>query len=74
MAQTAEEVLARDVTQQAGTDLYGLHRMNTISGPMDWMELMNRHMILRVLEDEPVDDFLTDEEQALLEGLIIIKS
>jgi hypothetical protein len=74
MPQTAEERLARDISKACGIDIYGLHNPGNINGPLRWLEIYNRYMIIRVLEDEPIDDFLTDDEQAELEGLIIIKS
>jgi len=71
---TAEEKLARDVTRKAASDLYGTVPGNVLSGNIRYFELMNRAMILIILEDEDTNDFLTDAEQDTLEGKLIINS
>lgn len=75
MAQyTAEEKLARDVTKQANRDLYGIHQQGSFSGDLNWLEMFNRKMILKLLADVNVGTWLTADEKARLEGKLIIKS
>ena len=75
MAQyTAEEKLARDVTKQVNRDLYGIHQQGSFSGDLNWLEMFNRKMILRLLADVNVDIWLTADEKARLEGKLIIKT
>ena len=74
MAQTAEEIHARDVTKDIGTQLYGLHVQGNLSGDLNLMELYNRKMILDILSHDNVDEWLSADEQATLEGKLIIKS
>lgn len=74
MSQTAEEKLARDVTKQAGTVLFGLHQRGSLSGDLSWMEMYNRKMILNILSHVNVDEWLTADEKSELEGKLIIKS
>ncbi len=74
MSQTAEEKHARDVTKDIGTQLYGLHVQGNLSGDLNLMELYNRKMILDVLSNGNVDEWLTSDEQDCLEGKLIIKS
>jgi hypothetical protein len=75
MAQTAEEKVARDFTKDVNNQLYGIHKAGgLISGDSSLLEIYNRYMILRVLEDVEVDNWLTADEKAQLEGKLIIKS
>ena len=73
-AQTAEEKLARDVTKQANTELYGMHQQGSLSGRLTWLEMQNRKMILSILANTEVDLWFTAAEKAKLEGRLIIKS
>jgi len=74
MAATAEEKQARDVTKQVNTDLYGMHPQGSLDRGLNWYELYNRYMILRVLAHTSVDIWFTAAEKAKLEGRLIIKS
>jgi len=74
MAQTAEEKQARDVTRDIANQLYGLHKAGNLSGENNLFEIYNRKMILQVLGHANVDEWLTADEQACLEGRLIIKS
>jgi hypothetical protein len=74
MAQTAEEKYARDFTKDITNQLYGIHKQGSQSGDLNILEIYNRYMILRVLEDPEVDNWFTAEEKAALEGKLIIKS
>lgn len=74
MAQTAEEKYARDFTKDITHQLYGIHVQGSQGGDLNILEIYNRYMILRVLEDPKVDEWFTAEEKASLEGKLIIKS
>jgi hypothetical protein len=68
MSRTAEEIHYRQVARIASRDVYG-----TVS-TADWVKALNKDMILEILGDESYVDYLTADEQALLQGKIIIMS
>lgn len=63
---TAEEKFSRDVAKSSSRLLYG------IQGRQNWSRLYARYLILRVLEDDNIDEYLTAAEQAVLEGKIVL--
>lgn len=72
MSYTVEETFARETVKMLSRDIYGI--MKKATSKEDMVKTLIKGMVLDLLEDEAVNDFLTDEEQARLEGLIIMKS
>lgn len=69
---SADLTYSIEVSKYASRDLLGVIR-NKPDGD-DFSYLLNKQMILQVLGDPVCLEELTDEEQAELEGLLILKS
>ena len=73
MAQTAEEVFARDVAKMAARNVYG--NVRKTDPTTEFINALVKSMILDILEDEDISmNVFTDQERSTLEGALIIRS
>lgn len=73
MAQTAEEVFARDAAKMAARNTFGAVRK--VTPREEFINTLAKSMILDLLADEDVYmNVFTDAERDTLEGAIIIRS
>lgn len=73
MAQTAEEIFARDAAKLASRNVFGAFRK--VDPVTEFINVLVKSMILDILEDEDISmNVFTDQERETLEGALIIRS
>ena len=72
MSYTVEEIFARETSKVLSRDVYGI--VHKIPVRHEVTRILIKAMVLDLLEDEDINNFLTNDEQSRLEGLIIMKS